>query len=216
MDFGHPGSGKKRRRHPVAVRRLGSKAGQAQPDFWRKATGGCQRTRLQLGMDERTRHTIPRSQQRDGLYTGPALLRNLWAGNTSQGRTLVINHATPIPLRHTTITFTPLLRVGLTSPIRAGPLLSLTDGPYPFDRAIFDVCHDHDTCCMTLDSTWSDGVIVLKADNYSFFFSLSFSAGTLEDECCYSFVFKFFNELRLSTFSFLPYFAHLSYSDLCA
>lgn len=102
-------------------------------------------------------------------------------------------------------------------PIHAGSHLSLTDGPYPFDRAIFDACHDHDTCCMTLESTWS-GVIVLKADNLQlvFFFVCFFSAGDLQDECCFKtcLISKSFNEFRLSIIFFRPCFAHLLYSAL--
>src|SRR3954454_24715542 len=74
------------------------------------------------------------------------------------------------PLQHA-----PLLRPGFTSPIRAGSRSSLKYGPYPFDRATFDVCHDHDTCCMTLEIDMvSDGVILLKATQITVFFLFVF------------------------------------------
>jgi hypothetical protein len=107
------------------------------------------------------------------------------------------------PLQHA-----PLLRPGFTSPIHAGSRSSLKYGPSPFDRATFDVCHDHDTCCMTLESTWSQMALYYSRRIQSqlsfclfFFFSFflagivcvltvaKFSINSLRFRYCFPFIF---------------------------
>ena len=117
------------------------------------------------------------------------------------------------PLQHA-----PLLRPGFTSPIHAGSRSSLKYGPYPFDRATFDVCHDHDTCCMTLESTWSQMALYYSRRIQSqlsfclFFLFFFFGWNCLFFNCC-----QIFNQLTqipvLLLFHFLLFSSLLSYFE---